>query len=241
MPHHTPLITTIVIGLSLAFALGALAQRIRVSPIVGYLLAGIIVGPHTPGFVANQELAFELAEIGVILLMFGVGLHFSFADLMSVRAIAIPGAVGQILVATLLGLGLASILGWSIGAGIVFGLALSVASTVVLIRALQERRLLNTERGRIAVGWLIVEDIVMVLTLVLLPVLTPLLDDKDRSIAAMSARIMFEGGDEKMLDWLVLKSFESIGESKLPFEKELEALRLQDDKRKAILAKAGIK
>ena len=175
MPHHTPLITTIVIGLSLAFALGALAQRIRVSPIVGYLLAGIIVGPHTPGFVANQELAFELAEIGVILLMFGVGLHFSFADLMSVRAIAIPGAVGQILVATLLGLGLASILGWSIGAGIVFGLALSVASTVVLIRALQERRLLNTERGRIAVGWLLVEDIVMVLTLVLLPVLTPLL------------------------------------------------------------------
>ena len=175
MPHDTPLIATIVIGLSLAFILGAFAQRLKISPIAGYLLAGILVGPYTPGFVADQPLALELAEIGVILLMFGVGLHFSFADLMAVRAIAIPGAIAQIGVATVLGLGLASFLGWPVGSGIVFGLALSVASTVVLLRALQERRLLNTESGRIAVGWLIVEDIVMVLTLVLLPALAPLL------------------------------------------------------------------
>lgn len=176
MPHDTPLIATIVVGLSLAFVLGALAQRIRVSPIVGYLLAGVAVGPYTPGFVADQALANELAEIGIILLMFGVGLHFSRKDLWSVGAIAVPGALAQIAVATLLGVGLSSYLGWSIGAGIVFGLALSVASTVVLLRSLQERRLLRTERGRIAVGWLIVEDIVMVLALVLLPALVPLLD-----------------------------------------------------------------
>jgi CPA2 family monovalent cation:H+ antiporter-2 len=187
MPHYTPLIATIVIGLTLAFILGALAQRLKVSPIVGYLLAGIAVGPYTPGFVADQSLSTELAEIGVILLMFGVGLHFSLSDLMSVRAIAIPGAVVQIAVATLLGIGLASFLGWKIGAGIVFGLALSVASTVVLLRALQERRLLNTERGRIAVGWLIVEDIVMVLTLVLLPAVTPLINGSGAGVSSVGA------------------------------------------------------
>ncbi len=175
MPHDTPLIATIVIGLTLAFVLGTIAQRLRISPLLGYLLAGVLVGPHTPGFVANQSLADELAEIGVILLMFGVGLHFSFKDLLSVRAIAVPGAIAQIAVATLLGMGLAALMGWSTGAGLVFGLALSVASTVVLLRALQERRLLNSERGRIAVGWLIVEDIFMVLILVLLPALAPLL------------------------------------------------------------------
>ncbi len=171
MPHHTPLIATIVVGIVLAFALGALANRLRISPIVGYLLAGVLVGPHTPGFVADQSLAGELAEIGVILLMFGVGLHFSLKDLLSVRSIAIPGAVGQMAVATLLGLWLALALGWPVGAGIVFGLALSVASTVVLLRALQDRHLLDSERGRIAVGWLVVEDLAMVLTLVLLPAL----------------------------------------------------------------------
>lgn len=176
MPHDTPLIATIVIGLCLAFVFGAIAQRIRVSPLVGYLLAGVILGPHTPGFVADQSLASELAEIGVILLMFGVGLHFSLKDLWSVRTIAIPGAIGQIAVATLLGMLLAHLLGWSVGAGLTFGLALSVASTVVLLRALQERRIVNTERGRIAVGWLIVEDLVMVLALVLLPAVVPLLD-----------------------------------------------------------------
>jgi CPA2 family monovalent cation:H+ antiporter-2 len=175
MPHHTPLIATIVTGLALAFVFGALAHRLRVSPLVGYLVAGIAIGPFTPGFVADQNLANELAEIGVILLMFGVGLHFSIKELWAVRTIAVPGAVAQIAVATLLGAGLAHVLGWTAGAGLVFGLALSVASTVVLLRALQERRLVTTERGQIAVGWLIVEDLVMVLTLVLLPAIAPLL------------------------------------------------------------------
>ena len=171
MHHDTPLISTLVMGLVLAFGMGALAQRLRISPLVGYLLAGIVIGPFTPGYVADQKIADQLAEIGVILLMFGVGLHFSLDDLLKVKAIAIPGAVAQIAVATLLGMGLAHFMGWSVAAGLVFGLALSVASTVVLLRALQERRLVETERGRIAVGWLIVEDIAMVLALVLLPVL----------------------------------------------------------------------
>ncbi|ANT53625.1 YbaL family putative K(+) efflux transporter [Mesorhizobium amorphae] len=175
MPHDTPLIATIVAGLGLAFVFGALANRFRVPPLVGYLIAGVLVGPNTPGFVADAGLANELAEIGVILLMFGVGLHFSLKDLLSVRAIAIPGAVVQIGFATALGAGLAWLLGWSMGAGLVFGLALSVASTVVLLRALQERRLIETERGRIAVGWLIVEDLAMVLALVLLPALAGVL------------------------------------------------------------------
>lgn len=179
MPHETPLIATIVIGLVLAFIFGAIANRLRIPPLVGYLVAGVLAGSHTPGFVADQDLAAELAEIGVILLMFGVGLHFSLKDLLSVRAIAIPGAIVQILAATLLGLGLAWILGWSLQAGFVFGLALSVASTVVLLRAMQERRLIETERGRIAVGWLIVEDLAMVLALVLLPAIAGALNGGD--------------------------------------------------------------
>jgi monovalent cation:H+ antiporter-2, CPA2 family len=173
--HHTSLIATIVAGLGLAFVFGALANRLKLPVLVGYLLAGVVVGPFTPGYVADQELAPQLAEIGVILLMFGVGLHFSLKDLMSVRKIAIPGAVVQITAATVMGLGLALALGWSVGAGIVFGLALSVASTVVLLRALQERRLVETGRGKIAVGWLIVEDLAMVLALVLLPALSGVL------------------------------------------------------------------
>jgi CPA2 family monovalent cation:H+ antiporter-2 len=175
MPHHTPLISTIVVGLVLAFLLGALVQRIKISPLVGYLLAGVAMGPFTPGFVGDQALADQLAEIGVILLMFGVGLHFSIKDLLSVRAIALPGAIVQMGAATLLGMGMAKLLGWPLGAGIVFGLALSVASTVVLLRALQERRLIDSERGRIAVGWLIVEDLAMVLALVLIPALAGIL------------------------------------------------------------------
>jgi CPA2 family monovalent cation:H+ antiporter-2 len=167
--HHTPLIATIAAGLMLAFILGLMAHRLRIQPIVGYLLAGVIVGPFTPGFTADMALASELAEIGVILLMFGVGLHFSLRDLMSVAKIAIPGAVGQIAVATLMGAGLAKFLGWSWAAGLMFGLALSVASTVVLIRALQDRHMLDTDRGRIAVGWLVMEDLAMVLALVLVP------------------------------------------------------------------------
>ncbi len=177
--HHTPLITTIVAGIGLAFILGAIANRLKVSPLVGYLLAGVVIGPATPGFVADAELATELAEIGVILLMFGVGLHFSLRDLLSVRAIAIPGALGQIAIATLMGLALSWALGWPLAGGLVFGLALSVASTVVLLRALQERRLVETERGRIAVGWLIVEDLAMVLTLVLLPALGGILQQAE--------------------------------------------------------------
>jgi monovalent cation:H+ antiporter-2, CPA2 family len=173
MPHYTPLISTIVVALVLAFVFGVVAQRLRFSPLVGYLLAGILISPFTPGYVADQGLANELAEIGVILLMFGVGLHFSLEDLLSVGRIAVPGAIAQIASATLLGMALAWGLGWPLSTGFVFGLALSVASTVVLLRAMQERRLLETERGRIAVGWLIVEDIAMVFTLVLLPALAP--------------------------------------------------------------------
>jgi CPA2 family monovalent cation:H+ antiporter-2 len=173
--HHTSLIATIVAGLGLAFVFGAIANRLKLPVLVGYLVAGVVVGPFTPGYVADQELAPQLAEIGVILLMFGVGLHFSVKDLLAVRKIAIPGAVAQILAATVMGIGLAHLLGWTLGAGIVFGLALSVASTVVLLRALQERRLIETDRGRIAVGWLIVEDLAMVLALVLLPALSGIL------------------------------------------------------------------
>ncbi len=178
MSHDTPLITTIVGALVLAFVFGAAAQRLRISPLVGYLLAGVLAGPFTPGFVADQGLSLQLAEIGVILLMFGVGLHFSLSDLLSVKAIAIPGAIVQMAVATLLGMGFAWLMGWSLGGGLVFGLALSVASTVVLLRALQERRLLDSEQGRIAVGWLIVEDLAMVLALVLLPALAGALGGK---------------------------------------------------------------
>ncbi|TWD57661.1 Kef-type potassium/proton antiporter (CPA2 family) [Agrobacterium vitis] len=171
MPHDTPLISTIVGGLVLAFIFGVVAHRFKMPPLVGYLVAGILVGPHTPGFVADQGLAPELAEIGVILLMFGVGLHFSLKDLLSVRFIAVPGAVVQIGVATLMGVGMGYLMGWPIAGGLVFGLALSVASTVVLLKALQERRIVETERGKIAVGWLIVEDLAMVLALVLIPAL----------------------------------------------------------------------
>ncbi len=171
MPEHqTPLIATIAAGLMLAYVFGLIAHRLRVQPLVGYLLAGVVVGPFTPGFTADIPLAGELAEIGVILLMFGVGLHFSLKDLASVARIAIPGAVIQIALASAMGAGLARLLGWSWTAGFVFGLALSVASTVVLVRALQDRHILDSERGRIAVGWLVVEDLLMVLALVLLPV-----------------------------------------------------------------------
>lgn len=179
MPHHTPLIGTIVAGLVAAFLMGSLAHRMKLSPLVGYLVAGILVGPFTPGFVADAGLANELAEIGVILLMFGVGLHFSLKDLLSVRNIAVPGALVQIAVATLLGMGLARLMGWSLMGGLVFGLALSVASTVVLLRALQGADLVDTRRGRIAVGWLIVEDLVMVLALVLLPALAAVATSED--------------------------------------------------------------
>ncbi|MDK3021267.1 cation:proton antiporter [Cupriavidus taiwanensis] len=179
MHHATPLISTIVGGIVLAFILGAVASRLRLPPLIGYLCAGIVVGPHTPGYTADQALAPELAELGVILLMFGVGLHFSIKDLMAVRRIAIPGAVVQIGIATLMGMLVAWGFGWSWGQGLVYGLALSVASTVVLLKALQERDLVESPQGRIAVGWLIVEDLAMVLALVLLPAMAGLLAGAD--------------------------------------------------------------
>ncbi|MBG5950053.1 MULTISPECIES: YbaL family putative K(+) efflux transporter [Proteus] len=181
MPHSTPLITTIVGGLALAYILGMIAQRLKISPLVGYLAAGVLAGPFTPGFVADTSLAPELAEIGVILLMFGVGLHFSLKDLMAVKAIAIPGAIAQIAVATLLGLGLSAFFGWGLFSGIVFGLCLSTASTVVLLRALEERGLIDSQRGQIAIGWLIVEDLAMVLALVLLPAVANMLESSDQT------------------------------------------------------------
>ncbi|MGM3161279.1 YbaL family putative K(+) efflux transporter [Dickeya undicola] len=173
--NTTPLISTMAVGLVLAFLLGILANRLRISPLVGYLVAGVLVGPFTPGFVADTQLAPEIAELGVILLMFGVGLHFSLRDLMAVKSIAIPGAVAQIMMATLLGAGLSALLGWSLPEGLVFGLCLSTASTVVLLRALEERQLIDSQRGQIAIGWLIVEDLAMVLTLVLLPAFADML------------------------------------------------------------------
>ncbi|HEX2223469.1 MAG TPA: YbaL family putative K(+) efflux transporter, partial [Thermoanaerobaculia bacterium] len=175
MPHNIALITTIAAGLGLSLILGFIAVRLRLPALVGYLLAGIVLGPATPGYVADIELASQLAEIGVMLLMFGVGLHFSLDDLLSVRKIALPGAIVQITAATAMGAGLAYWWGWSLGAGIVFGLSLSVASTVVLLKALESRGILDSVNGRIAVGWLVVEDLVMVLVLVLLPPLAEVL------------------------------------------------------------------
>jgi CPA2 family monovalent cation:H+ antiporter-2 len=171
MPHHLPLISTIAVALGLALLLGFIAARLRLPALVGYLVAGVLIGPSTPGFVADVPLASELSEIGVMLLMFGVGLHFSIDDLLAVRKIALPGAVVQMAVATVLGLLLALGWGWSLGGALVFGLALSVASTVVLLKALEGRDALNSANGRIAVGWLVVEDLAMVLVLVLLPAL----------------------------------------------------------------------
>ncbi|MBX4933504.1 cation:proton antiporter [Rhizobium bangladeshense] len=175
MHQEVGLIATVAVSFVFAAVLGYGADRLRLPPLVGYLMAGILMGPFTPGFVADTALAGQLAEMGVILLMFGVGLHFSASDLLAVRGIAVPGAIGRIFLATLLGIGLCKLWGWSLGAGIVFGLSLSVASTVVLLKALEERNLVNAPSGRVAVGWLIVEDLAMVLALVLLPALAELL------------------------------------------------------------------
>jgi len=185
MPHDITLIATIAAGFGLAMIFGLIAVRLRMPPLVGYLMAGIVISPTTPGFVADIGLASQLAEIGVMLLMFGVGLHFSLDDLMAVKRIAVPGAVVQIAVATLLGMAVSTMWGWDIGAAIVFGLCLSVASTVVLLRALEAKGLLKSINGQIAVGWLVVEDLVMVLVLVLLPALAGVLSGND---AAASGR-----------------------------------------------------
>jgi len=171
MPHETPLLATLASALLAAWVLGLLAQRLRFSPIVGYLLAGVMIGPHTPGFVADIELASQLAEVGVVLLMFGVGLHFHLDDLMDVKRIAIPGAIIQSTAATLLGLALGMAFGWPVTHGLVLGMALSVASTVVLLRGLESHGLVNSPAGHVAIGWLIVEDILTVVVLVVIPAL----------------------------------------------------------------------
>jgi len=185
--HHTPLIATIAVSFVIAFILGMIANRLKFPPIVGYLLAGLLVGPYTPGFVADAALAAELAEIGVILLMFGVGLHFSYKDLFAVRNIAVPGAVVQIGAATLMGMLLSHFMGWPLAGGLVFGLALSVASTVVLLRALEERQLIDTRSGHVAIGWLIVEDLAMIFALVLLPVVAEVLPGLETPALAAAA------------------------------------------------------
>src|SRR5688500_2827378 len=167
--HDLPLITTIAAAFTAAWVLGILTQKLRLSPIVGYLLAGIVIGPHTPGYVGDAKIASQLAEVGVILLMFGVGLHFHLKDLLAVRTVAVPGALGQSLVATLLGLAVAASFGWPVRSGLVLGMAMAVASTVVLMRVLMDNKMLDTTHGHVAVGWLIVEDILTVVLLVLIP------------------------------------------------------------------------
>jgi CPA2 family monovalent cation:H+ antiporter-2 len=186
MPHDVSLIATIAASFGLALIFGFIAARLKMPPLVGYMFAGILIGPATPGFVGDIGLAKQLAEIGVMLLMFGVGLHFSLEDLMSVKRIAVPGAIVQIIVAVLLGMGTASLWGWGLGYSLVFGLCLSVASTVVLLRALETKGLLKSVNGQIAVGWLVVEDLVMVLVLVLLPALASVLSTSHAAVVSSS-------------------------------------------------------
>ncbi|TCB67708.1 cation:proton antiporter [Acinetobacter sp. ANC 4178] len=193
MPHNVDLIILLAFGFGLALIFGYLAARLRLPPLIGYLVAGIILSPNTPGIVADIQLANQLAELGVMFLMFGVGMHFSLNDLLQVRRIALPGAILQIAVATLLGLGVSMLWGWSFGSALVFGLSLSCASTVVLLKALGDRGLLNSVNGKIAVGWLLVEDLVMVLVLVLLPATAVLLGGES---------ITTHGGNDNI--WLTL-------------------------------------
>ncbi len=206
MPHSVELITTIAAALGLALIFGFIAVRLRLPALVGYLLAGIVLGPFTPGFVADTALAGQLAEIGVMLLMFGVGLHFSLDDLLSVKKIALPGAVVQIGVATAMGAALATAWGWNLMAGLVFGLSLSVASTVVLLKALEGRGVLATPNGRIAVGWLVVEDLVMVLVLVLLPPLASMVngDTSSADMTALLGKLAFTLGEVAVFIVLML-------------------------------------
>ncbi|WP_396673333.1 YbaL family putative K(+) efflux transporter [Morganella psychrotolerans] len=213
--HSTPLITTIVGGLVLAYLFGMLAQRLKISPLVGYLAAGVLAGPFTPGFVADASLAPELAEIGIILLMFGVGLHFSLKDLLAVKNIAIPGAICQIAVATILGLGLASLFDWGLFTGIVFGLSLSTASTVVLLRALEERQLIDSQRGQIAIGWLIVEDLAMVLTLVLLPAAASIINNPEASASSSELLLSLAVTIGKVVAFILIMIF--IGRRAIPW------------------------
>lgn len=186
------LINTIIASIVTAFIFGMVAKKMRLPAIFGYLLAGVAIGPHTPGFVADVELARQLAEIGIILLMFGVGLHFSFRDLMNVRKVALPGALFQMASATVIGAYVASMLGFGIAEGVIFGFALSVASTIVLLRSLEQRGALDTTAGKIAIGWLIIEDIAMVLALVILPVIAEMLASSDPVNVPVIALTMME-------------------------------------------------
>jgi len=194
MFEASPLIGTLVVGIGLAFVFGAIAHRLRLAPIVGYLVAGVVVGPFTPGIVADQGLAAQLADIGVILLMFGVGLHFSLADLISVRRVAVPGALVQMFVVAGLGTLVGWLFGFTIGGGLVYGMSLSVTSTVVLTRSFQDRHLMETERGHIAVGWSIVQDIATVLALVLLPPLAGVLNGGDFNATNLVAALTLTFG-----------------------------------------------
>jgi len=179
MHEMSPLIGILVVGLGLAFVLGTAAQRLKLPPLVGYLLAGVVIGPFTPGFIADTHLTQQLADVGVILLMFGVGLHFKPRDLLEVKGTVVPGAVLQMAVITALGVGAGYLLGWPLAQGLVFGLCLSIASTVVVMRALQDRRLMETGRGRVAIGWLVMQDLLVVLVMVLLPPIAALLKGSD--------------------------------------------------------------
>jgi len=195
--HELPLISTLAIGLSTAFVCGFIASKLRIPPLVGYVLAGIIIGPYSPGFIADIAIAEQLSEIGIVLLMFGVGLHFSVADFMEVRKIASIGAMVRICIITFIGWGLGVLWGWGGGAGIIFGLCLSVASTVVLLRTFQEHHLMHTITGKIAIGWLIVEDVAMILALILLP--------------AYAAATSETGGDASSLGTELLTAFAKVG------------------------------
>ena len=189
----SPLIAILVVGLGMAFVLGTLAQRLKLPPLVGYLLAGVAIGPFTPGFIADTHLTMQLADVGVILLMFGVGLHFKPRDLLEFKGIVIPGAILQMAVITTLGVAASMVLGWPLAQGLVFGLCLSIASTVVVLRALQDRRLMETSRGRIAIGWLVMQDVLVILVLVLLPPIAAVLKggDINMTVLAKSLGITF--------------------------------------------------
>ncbi len=184
MDHNLSLITTIAAAFALSLIFGLIAEKLKLPALIGYLFAGILIGPATPGFVADVEIASQLSEIGVMLLMFGVGLHFSVQDLMSVKRIALPGAIAQMTLATLLGMLVAHYWGWNMGHGLVFGLSLSCASTVVLLKALESRRILESMNGKIAVGWLVVEDMVTVLVLVLMPAMAGVLGGQGEAASA---------------------------------------------------------
>ncbi|HWU55948.1 MAG TPA: YbaL family putative K(+) efflux transporter [Rhizomicrobium sp.] len=200
----SPLIGVLVIGLSLAFVLGTIAQRLKLPPLVGYLLAGVVVGPFSPGITLDQHITLQLADIGVVLLMFGVGLHFKPGELMAVKATVVPGAILQMAVITALGVGASLVLGWPWAQGLVFGLCLSVASTVVVMRALQDRRLTETGRGRIAIGWLVVQDLLTVLVLVLMPPIADLLKGGDVHVAVLARSLGITFGKLALFAGLML-------------------------------------